>query len=365
MKKPRKRIANTNQLFYGDEPIFNPQLEPHSNIEIISALSYYNVQLSRDDAKNEVMKYAEQYYTKDIVKHLDKIQWVCNVGALCRMQSRGCIFQDELIIHKKIMQLLDNNIDKPVENDIIKSIKKQAKKKIDTNIDMTYSKFIIDYIEDEALRRTFIKPSNLQKFLDNNKVPTKSYKEIAKIISNYMQEVSSAYNKTDAAIVEGYSTYGKKELRLYLELYNFFVDGLVNLIPKKVRKPRAKKPVDIGKKMANVKYLPYDNTEIMLTGLKPEEILGKSHVLIYNTRYKTMAILVANSKKFDIIGSTIRNLDEEKCRKKILRKPKNMAEDIYNIDTVAGIGKYMDGLSTNWSGAVGALNINSLILRVW
>jgi hypothetical protein len=357
MATKRKRFKDLGQVFYGFEPEFKPSLVPHSNIEIISALSYYNVQLSQDDAKLEVIKYAQQFYDENIIKQLEKLKWVCNVGALCRMQSRGCVFGDESIIHNKILKLLSDQLDKGESIDIIKNIKKPKPPKPD-NV-MYYGNIILNYIEDQALARTFIKPSNLQKYLNNNKVPVKCYKNISSYISILMKEVKSAYENKDTQIAEGYSSYGKKELRLYVELYDFFVEGLLNLKPQ--RKQRVKKPVDIDKKLSKVKYC---QTYEQYIGIDPKEILGKSGAIIYNTRYKTLSILVSNDDKFDIRGSTIYNLNESKCIKKILRKPELILKDVLTNSTINDTIKLLENLTTKPTIPVGSLNENCLILKV-
>lgn len=359
MAKTKTRYKDLGQVFYGNEPEFKPSLVPHSNIEIISALSYYNVQLSQDEAKLEVIKYAQQFYDESVIKQLEKLKWVCNVGALCRMHSRGCVFADESLIHNKILKLLHEQIDKSANIDIIKTIKKPKPPKPDKV--MYYGNIILNYIEDQALARTFIKPTNLQKYLDNNKVPVKCYKDISDYISILRKEVKSAYENKDIQIAEGYSTYGKKELRLYVELYNFFVDGLLNLIPKKERKPRKKKPIDIDKKVSKVKFCQSFDTII---GIHPREIIGKNGVVIYNIRYKTLSVLVSNDDKFDIRGSTIYNLNESKCIKKILRKPELVLNNVLTNQSIHDILKMLEKLSTKPTIPVGSLNENSLILKV-
>jgi hypothetical protein len=359
MAAKRKRFKDLGEVFYGFEPEFKPSLVPHSNIEIISALSYYNVQLSQDDAKLELIKYAKQFYNEDIIKQLEKLKWVCNVGALCRMQSRGCVFGDESIIHNKILKLLSDQLDKGESVVIINNIKKPKPPKPD-NV-MYYGNIILNYIEDQALARTFIKPSNLEKYLNNNKVPVRCYKDISVYISKFMKEVSSAYENKDAQITEGYSSYGKKELRLYVELYNFFVDGLLNLVPKNEKKPRKKKPIDMDKKLSKVKYCEIHE---QYTSINPKEILGKSVAVIYNIRYKTLSILVSD-EKFDIRGSTIYNLNDTKCMKKILRKPEQVLKYVLTNSNINDTIKMLENLTTKLTSPVGSLNENTLILKVW
>lgn len=351
----KQRIKNLNQLYYGDEPIFSPSIEPHSSIEIISALSFYNIQLSQDDAKNELLKYAEQHYPNDIVKQLEKLKWVCNVGAMCRMYSRGCVFKDSNIIHHKIMKLLENVPDTTIKKEEIKKI--SAPKIVDDNKQKYYASIIITYIEDEALRRTFVKPSNLQKFLDLNQVPISFYKQIGELVVEHSCELNSAIDKTDQQLVEAYSNYGKKDLRLYKELYDYFINFLLQ---KRERKKRKIKPIDINKKISKVQYLK-ECSELGIKSIEPKEILDKQFVILYNTRYKTLSILFG---KFDIRGTTIYGLDETKCVKKTLRKPEEFLKELLTIKTIDGTMKLFNSLKTKEQVPVGTINNNTLILKV-
>lgn len=359
MKKPQKRprLKSVNQLYYGDEPIFSPQLVPHSNLEIITALSYYNVQFSQDDAKIEVLKFAEQNYPKDIVKQIDKLKWVCNLGALCRMQSRGCIFPEQNLIHNKISKILKENVDSEEDSVIIEKIRKPRKPPSADSI--YYSNIIIDYIEDEALRRTFIKPSNLKKYLDLNKIPDNMYKDIANQIAFHSKEIEDAYLKSDSQLVEGYASFCKKDIKRYYELYKFFIDGMKEFVP--VKKQRKKKIVPKSKKVEKVKYLKQCD-ELGLKSISPEEILGKQFAVLYNTRYKTVSIL--KGKSFDIRGTTIYGFDEENSVKKTLRKPNEMLKSLLTQKTMDGIMNAFNGIATKQQVPVGSLNENTLILKV-
>jgi hypothetical protein len=350
MAKTKKRYKDSNQLFYGDEPVFVPKLEPHSNVEIITALSYYNVQLNQDDAKAELLKHAEQFYSKEIVDQLEKVKWVGHVGSLCRMQSRGCIFSDPNTIHKKIVELLNEKTRKISEQ------KLKPPKQPKVNKHLVYARILIDYIEEQSLSRTFVKPSVLKKFLHNNKIPEKSFKPICPILLDHSKEVRNALDEN----VEGYATFCKKDLRQYVGMYDFFIEGLKSLAPKSSRKPRQKKPIDLDKKLAKVKFC---KEFAQYKSIAPKDILGKNCVLLYSIRYKTFTIL-QSKVGFDIRGSTIYNLDEENCFKKVLRKPDEMLKKLLTAVNINGILNVFNEIGTKVSTPVGSLNENILIMKV-
>ncbi len=343
--KTKKRYKDSNQLFYGDEPVFVPKLEPHSNVEIITALSYYNVQFNQDDAKVELLKHAEQFYSKEIVQQLEKVKWVGHVGALCRMQSRGCIFPDPNTIHLKIVELLDSKTRQ------ISAPKIKPPRQPKPNKHLVYARILIDYIEEESIKRSFVKPTSLKKFLHNNRIPDKSFKHISKILVDHSKDVRTG---------DGYTTYTKKDLQKYIELYDCFINGLIELAPKSSRKPRQKKPVDIVKKLSKVKYCKEFGN---YTSLEPKDILGKNCVLLYSTRYKTFSILQSKNG-FDIKGTTIYGLDVDKCFKKVLRKPDEMIQKLLTPVTVNGILNVFNEIATKVSIPVGSLNEKILIMRV-
>jgi hypothetical protein len=67
---------------------------------------------------------------------------------------------------------------------------------------------------------------------------------------------------------------------------------------------------------------------------------------------------------FDIRGSTIYNLDEENCFKKVLRKPDEMLKKLLTAVNINGILNVFNEIGTKVSTPVGSLNENILIWRI-
>jgi hypothetical protein len=133
-------------------------------------------------------------------------------------------------------------------------------------------------------------------------------------------------------------------------------------IETKNRKQRKKKVTKNTVSLSNVKYQK-ESTEFKISSIPPENILKKSVVYLFDTKYRVLRVLYSNSPDgFAITGTTIQNFDDEKSFSIRLRKPLEFLP-IVLTKTKFQIEKQVERLTTKPTTTTGRLNDNVVILR--
>ncbi len=340
-------------IAYGEEIKYDSDLQ-YSSSDLISGLNYYNYNSSHDNLKNYVLEYLQRDSTEDrfnILFNLNKTAFKGTTGSMCRMATMGFPF------NKKQISQIDSQIEQLIELAKLKSSSvdqssekpKKAEKKIDIagNIIADIDQFI-----DHCTTRQKFTKFNVEEYIVHNRIKKPITSQIAE------------YYKNSLAIA------GDKDCYSTGKMYEQYVSFLSDLIEKfssveyvPVRKARAKKEVEPMKLVSKMKYC----TEgcYSIASLHPVEILGKKSVVLFNMRYKTIQLLVAEEgKTLTVKGSTIYNIDKEKSIQKIVRKPEEFLDDLLNDKYVAGLDTKINRLSTKTTTPTGSVNSNTIILKV-
>ncbi len=192
----------------------------------------------------------------------------------------------------------------------------------------------------------------------------------AKAVGEYYtplyEELKELVTKKTDDLVEGYQHLSLKQQKEKMAFIKSIIDDAekFQLGKKAVRKPRAAKKITADAQVKNVKYLP-TSSEYKVTSVDPTQIVGATEVVLFNVKYKQLALLVANSAAgFTIKGTTIQDYDAERSFKKSLRKPHDQLPLISKA-TRARINVAFGEIKTVAKPVVGRINQDTIILKTY
>jgi len=285
------------------------------------------------------------------------------LGFLCKMMLDGATFGE------KRMQWILDNFDRVIQRGKLKiaertvDVPKQKKNVQDFIAEKTHKLIceleeVLDLWEDNL-------EFDFYTFLRSNDCSLKNARGILKFYLPIHAEYEAAVKPKNKELFESYSAYSKKKLRSKRDFIKRLIDDCEKFeTAKKVsRKPRVSK-VKKGKKidLSNVQFLKA-NDEYKLQSNMPEKIIGAREVWLFNQRYRTLSILIAEDT-FTIKGTTIQGLDDSKSSSKKLRKPNEFFDAVQKTTKIRG-RKIFESLKTKAQATTGRLGKDTLILKVY
>lgn len=130
--------------------------------------------------------------------------------------------------------------------------------------------------------------------------------------------------------------------------------------PRKVRKPRAKRPVSVEKKLKLVKWQ-QNSAEFGISSVDPSKVLGASEAVLFNTKWNTITVLRG---KLDINRTSIVGYDEARSEsKRIGRGAKQRLTEIAKANTKR-LEKLLAEIDTAPVDIKDRFNENIVIVRV-
>lgn len=339
-------------IIWGDEPTFDGK--EYSQAEFIQVLNWYNYNVSHEELKKYTLDYVKEFYflyNINLVSNLEDIPktlFKATLGALCRMLSRGYPKTD--YISKKIQSQLYELIDYAGVREAKKTVTVPQKPIVKKNNVDSYIDDVESYLDNCVSTGNFYK-KDWKKFIKEYKIKKKEGQEIAEYFTGLLTELKESD--------EGYDNISKSDFNKYKDI----VDNVVNTFSGIVgtTKTRTKKPVDNFKLVSKVKYMEIFD-ELGLESIHPVHIIDAKYVVLYNTKYKKIQLIVAEDK-LTIRGSTIYGINKETSQSKTVRKPELIKHKFVKKDFPYILGSFRE-LKTKDSAPTGAINDNTLILVV-
>jgi hypothetical protein len=148
--------------------------------------------------------------------------------------------------------------------------------------------------------------------------------EIAQNWKIRLDELELVIEGKDSQLVEGYSNFGKLQLRNLVKFCEQVIAdcGSYVQIKKTERAPRKKKPVSPEKLTAKFKYL-REFDELKLVSEPVTKLVGAQEAWLYDTKKRKLIYVVADTHagSFTVKGSAIIGFDTTNSVQKTLRKP--------------------------------------------
>jgi len=393
-RKSRGKIVADDAMITGHEPDWNGwetwDVEKFFK-EHARALRFYNYYCKAKDLKKDVILWMDANdYSKDEIrcfkKSPDHVPGM-TTGALCRcinngmpslhpdhqdyvdvMKGRVAVTDDEDFIHSQVRLAIaeGRKVVNEVNNDPNVKPKVSPLVHLENKINRG---ILVDIGEMLDLLIENINPKKLKfdlyKRLHDHAVPANGLSFVEAELAKQYNEMAAAYNKEDPDLVEGYSYLTRPQLLKWIEYY----DGLYADLEKykaslkSKRKPRkAKAPPTAEKQVSKLKYQDKD-ADYKLTSIHPTKIIGAERLLVFNTKYRILTEYVSdNPMGFEVKGTTLQHVDEEKSRAIKLRKPDDFLPIVLN-KTARQIDTAWKKLTTKESTPNARINDSMVLLR--
>lgn len=358
-------------LLTGDEPVASNIVATNDNYNaaLMKALNWYSLEKLKSDAR----RYTRDYIKKKMPSELKKFDdvrdsdIVMTYGWIARLIMNDAQLADN---HKeKFTKYITNILNTTAKNPAVveKAVTQEpvvAKPSIQDAMKEKISEYIgelegqlDDIIENKADFSLFKNMQAVQ--LPAPYVP--SVKEWAK---KKLREFIEVYEAKDSMLVEGYSNFGKRDLKAIVKTLAQFVEDCdkYSEFKKANRKPRVTRAKPAGVQVKNLKYMKQFD-ELKLTSVSPTEIIGAQQVWLYNTKQRKLIVYRTDSATgIQVKGSSLQNYDPELCCQKTLRKPEEQIKAMMSAGKVQ-LRKFMDTISSKPQSVSGRLNADCIILK--
>jgi len=206
---------------------------------------------------------------------------------------------------------------------------------------------------------------DIAKWLKNHDVKSVQSDMIADHFQPVLDELKEAYDKTCEQLVEAYDYLTRPQLKNFRDMVQSVVETCRQhaKLSKAVRKPRRKKSQTPGKIIRKLQFCEKSD-EYGVSSIDPRKIVGANKVVVFNTKYKKLAIFEASPlvDGLSVKGTTIVGFDDKKSRERTVRKPKEIVKDCANSG-IRVINNRYNSLTTKESVPTGRINKNCVILQ--
>ena len=187
---------------------------------------------------------------------------------------------------------------------------------------------------------------------------------VRQVVEGWLLDYKDAYHKRCEQAVEGYSHLKRPELNRRIKECQTMLDDLdrIKSAAKAQRKVKVSKVQSIDKQVAKIKYKKED-TDFKIVSIQPAQIISKTRLYVFNTKYRRLTEYVTfDPKGFIISGTTIKNFDKETSRTITLRKPLDILPEVVRC-TPRQLTKLLDGIKTKPATPNGRINEDTILLR--
>jgi|SRR5665213_760844 len=344
-----KVIATLNKGFYGEEPIYDRAL---TTPEFDDAMNWYNYNLDEKDGFGFLIQWLTQDNREDLAKQVKSTGYkyfYLGLGSMARMLLNGSTLPDYAYTNfEKAIQdgLAKGTLDKSIE---APTVYKEIPQLNEKNVDLLVP--IFDAID--ALDMTF----DLRVYLAEKQVPKDKAVKIGRFL---MEEYEGDLDQIE---INEYLQMVFDEIKEFAGVDTLETPKETTVKAKKPRKPRKKKIIPPEKKVAKVK-IALEDKDLGLKSIEPKEIIGKSSLWIYDSRYGKLTSLKAKEGGLDVKGSTVINVDEDNSEsKRVGRKAKEITQNVVKGGKV-DLRNMFKTIKTANIKFTGRLSANTVLLRV-
>jgi hypothetical protein len=381
---PSKTVFDKTGLIPG-EVMWKDADENKLESILSSSLNFYSEITTKKDIKNDLFLYLKQnklvkpVELKSIKQNYDVIPFT--TYKLSRMLNLEFPAKSETGIRmkKSILEDIVPALDNVVKETEDEPIKISPLQRIETNVGESIITQLEDMLDDWMKDMSKPpEPLQLSNIVRTTGIPIQGYRFIYSWLDKFIDELQLVLDGDEYA-KESYSHMKKGDVRAWhkalLKMKTDLekLEGKQKEVKKKERKTRVKKPQNqfqirkqIRKKVERIKYLEKDE-ELNLTSISPEKIIGSNHLFIYNTKYKTLGYMTAESRSgLDLKGMSVVNFNDKLSFSIKLRKPNEFFSRFNGENTtLRKIENDIEKLTTKKIKMAGRLGENILILKVF
>jgi len=194
----------------------------------------------------------------------------------------------------------------------------------------------------------------------------------ARLIKDFYQAALAEFqslNDTacDEQLLEGYSSYGRRNLKKMLDFLTSVQNACDQIIgeAKLVKKPRVKKTRPAEDLVKKIKFKATDD-KLGIASIPATQLIGAQGAVVYNTKTRKLGYYIAKtSGGLGVKGASVDNFTE-KSMQKTLRKPELQIREFKDQNTKSRIEKWFaKSVTTTEVTLTGRINAEVMILKVF
>lgn len=350
-----------------------PEFGFKRDVLIMHAFNWYT-QTQEDRVYFDLMIEALKLMPKRqaLVKMLDKATTKPNKTAklYCRMAAMGLnlYFHEKRHIALQIresLKSLPKTVSASKTDAVVNTEEPNIQDRINAKLKLVFGEFEVAF-DDFITKGKFASKNEASNIIHKLTPPANRSKDLIAMSERYSIELQNVLKGKDLDLVEGYSAYGKRELKAMLNWWTetIYAINSYSIHKKQNRKPRKRKAVAPEKVVSKLKYL-REFPELNLTSVRPVEILRSSEMWSYDTKTRKLSLYIADqsSSTLDVKNSRILNLDPIKSVQKTLRKPEEQLKQFLALGKPAA-HKFFNAIKGVESKVKEITNDRSVILKV-
>ena len=308
----------------------------HEKVEIIRALNYYGAHATENDIRDWAESWCVKYGVTGSLNHRAPGE-LKSYACFFRMEERGLMLEDHEIerITKAFQDLTFKAPSvKPDAPKVVRKAPAPIGSPVITNLEIYLDKVVTGEITSARA------PS-----LANS---AKDVTEIREYCERELQRLIDEKEFHDRAVW--------KTLK---NAYNGMLTSLDGMAAKiktekaRVVTKRVKPPALIAK---DVRYLKDFEGKRWIA---PDRIVGAKKAYVFDTDARKLKVFIASGEGFTFTGTTLKNIDAEKCKSKTVRKPEILMGTPTNM---SALNKLFSEIKTVETAANGRFNEHTIIL---
>lgn len=328
-KPTRAQHIVFDKAHVGPEPIYSIG-HIFTRLQLMKSYNWYNYMSTRDRGYKYLLEYFKNSDKKKyaLIKKTPEKNFSQTVYWIARLKNLKYILPEttntffDKSINESInkIEIEDNMTKKTNKPTNVLSIQDRIKEKRSE---------VIGHLE-EVIDKHDIDFSLYNHFIAND-VPKIYCSHIIDYYNPLLQEIKDTISKKDPQLVEAYKIYTKKQLTEIRDIVSGFISDSerYNQNKKTVSKRKTNTNVSLDKKVKKFNFKKED-TDLKIVSISPTMIIGAKEVWFYNSKYSSVTVLRTQSiNGFDIKGTSILNIDEEKSEvKKVGNKSEQIVQQI-------------------------------------
>ena len=344
-------------------------LTPHQvKLAMYETIRHLNYFYDKKDSKAWVLEYAKKHMKAAELKALRSVDDadLIAVGRQCRMYCNGAPIKKSQIDEKlrSVFQSKSKQAEAPA-NPLAKpavSISPAERLQNKTSDLIAQIESVLDTVgvKAETEWQEFSAYNELQKIA----AAAVTAKAVVNYYSPLKAELEELLKKKTADLVEGYSHLKLKDQKVLLKFVSNVVDEAEKYLSSKkaavsTRKPKVKSSAALVSKLKYAK----DSAEFKVTSVDPTKLIGAEKALLFDTKTRTITLLVAQSASgMSVKGTTITGFDT--AEKKKVRKPEVSLSEFLKSTRLKVDGAFKK-LTTKASAGNGRCNATTILLKVF
>lgn len=361
--------TSIDKIYMGSEPIPSGPVYHEKDFRLAKIFSWYNYFYTVKEGREWIARWMKSNnYTPAKIAAFNK-------APDNKISMTNCILAKMLLngaeLNKNLLGRIHSNIDACVSVSKKPTKKKQVEVVVNVNerVREKCSEVLanIEHELDVFYANGYQHEFSVYDLLKINDIKPSMAKHFKGVYEPLVAEIETVIAKKDKDLVEGYARLQKKQLTSYLKFVKMIVSDIERYFTNKVvaakpRKPRKKKPIDYNIALKSFTYKKEDNA-LKIVSFQPVNIFDASSIWIYNTKYKKLTVLYAETdKKLAVRGTTIVNVDMQKSKCKTVKKPDVELKKLLESSKPA-LNKFMANLTTKESAVTGRVNNETILLR--